>query len=170
MADPPPAPATATPAAAEAPRIFLVVVDETEEWRAALRYACRRAVHTEGRVALLRVVEPAEFQHWMAVEEVIREERRQEAEQQLQRVAKQVIEATGRMPALLIREGSKRDELMRLIDEDPTISVLVLGANPSSEGPGPLIQYLATKRFGRMPIPVTIVPGGLSEDRIDALT
>ena len=40
-------------------RTFLVVVDETEEMRNALRYACRRAQHTSGRVALVYVVEPA---------------------------------------------------------------------------------------------------------------
>ncbi len=34
-------------------RVFLVVVDETEEMKVALRFACRRARHTGGRVALL---------------------------------------------------------------------------------------------------------------------
>lgn len=150
-------------------RIFLVCIDDSEDWRAALRFACRRAIHTDGHVALLRVVEPAEFRDWMAVEKVILEERRQEAEQQLQRIAKEVIDLTGRMPALHVREGNLRDELLKLIDEEPSISVLVLGANPASEGPGPLIQYFATKRAGRMRIPITIVPGGLSPEAIDAL-
>ena len=58
------------------PRVFLVVVDESEEMRNALRYACRRAQHTNGRVALLLVVEPAEFQHWLGVGRVIEEEAR----------------------------------------------------------------------------------------------
>ena len=47
------------------PRVFLVVVDETEEYRIAVHYAARRAAHTGGRVALLYVIEPAEMQQWM---------------------------------------------------------------------------------------------------------
>ena len=149
-------------------RIFLVVIDDTDDWRAAMRFACRRAEHTSGRVALLRVVEPAGY-HWLAVEQVIREERRQEAEQLLQRVARDVIELTGTLPVLHLREGDLRDEMMKLIEEEPTLSILVLGANPGKDGPGPLVQYLTGKGIGRMRIPLTIVPGALSPDEIDAL-
>ena len=150
-------------------RIFLVVVDESEEHRAALRFACRRAEHTGGRVALLHVVEPTDFQHWMAVEEVIRAQRRHEAEQLLQRVAKEVNALTGTLPALHLREGSAREELFHLIDEEPSISILVLGASSSGETAGPLIQYLTGKGSRRLRIPVTIVPGGLTIEEIDDL-
>lgn len=150
-------------------RIFLVVVDDTEEWRAALRFACRRAQHTGGRIALLRVLEPAEFQHWMAIEEAMKEEQRQEAEQLLQRIAKEVNQLTGSMPILHLREGDSREQLVALIDEEPTISILVLGASPSEKGPGPLVSYLMTKRVGMLRIPVTVVPGSLGDDEIDAL-
>ncbi|NNG05372.1 MAG: universal stress protein [Inquilinus sp.] len=150
-------------------RIFLVVVDDTDEWVAALHFACRRALHTGGRVALLHVIEPVEFQHWMSVGEVMREERRQEAEQLLQRVAKQVNERTGTMPELHAREGTAQEQLLALIDEQPSISVLVLGASTSSEGPGPLVQYVTTRGIGSLRIPITIVPGNLSEEEIDKL-
>ncbi len=150
-------------------RVFLIVVDDTEEWHAAMHFVCRRALHTGGRVALLHVIEPAEFQHWMSVEEVMREERRQDAERLLQKVAKQVNEETGSMPELHLREGARHEQLVELIEEQPSISVLVLGASTSSEGPGPLIQYLTTKAIGRLRIPVTILPGGLSDDEIDRI-
>lgn len=160
------------PGAAAGPtvRCFLVVVDDTDEWRSALRFACRRAQHTSGRVALLRVIEPGELQQWAAIEEVMREERRQEAEQLLQRVAKEVNQITGTVPVLYVREGTPAEELMALIAEEPMVSVLVLGASPSADGPGPLIQYLARQGFGRMRVPVTIVPGSLTTEEIDALT
>lgn len=159
----------ATAASRPAPRIFLVVVDETEEWRAALRFACRRAWHTGGRVALLHVMDPAGFQHFLAVEAVMREETREEAEQLLQKVAAEVNTLTGTLPVLYIREGQRRDELLKLIDEEPSISILVLGASASSEGPGPLVTYLTTKGIGRLRIPITIVPGNLTPQQIDAL-
>ena len=122
-----------------------------------------------GRVALLHVIEPAELQHWMAVEEVIREQRRLEAEQLLQRVAKEVNALTGTLPALHLREGAPREELLRLIEEEPSISILVLGARSSGDSPGPLIQFLTGKGARRLRIPVTIVPGGLTIEEIDDL-
>jgi len=72
-------PADPAVAVTPTPRVFLVVADETEEMRNALRYACRRARHTSGRVALLYVVEPADFQHWLGVGRVIEEEARAQA-------------------------------------------------------------------------------------------
>ncbi|MBX6366810.1 MAG: universal stress protein [Rhodospirillales bacterium] len=150
-------------------RVFLVVVDETEELRVALRYAARRAQHTGGRVALLYVIEPTELQHWGAVESLMKEERREEAEALLQKLAAEVTEIAGTMPIIYIREGRRRDELLALIDEEKSISILVLAASTGSEGPGPLITAVTGKLAARLRIPVTIVPGGLTDDEIDAL-
>ncbi len=151
-------------------RVFLVVVDDSEEMQVALRFACRRAEHTGGRVALLYVVEPADFQHWMAVGDLMREEARSEGEQLLQKLAAQVNEITGSLPVLYVREGSRREQLMKLIEEEPSISILVLGANPGPRGPGPLVQALTGKFVGKLRIPVTIVPGNLAEEAIDSIT
>ena len=90
-------------------RIFLVVVDETEEMNVALRFACQRARHTGGRVALLYVIEPSDFQHWRAVEELMREEARSEGEQLLQRLAAQVNELVGAIPILYVREAQTEE-------------------------------------------------------------
>jgi nucleotide-binding universal stress UspA family protein len=150
-------------------RVFLVVVDESEELKLALRYAARRAQHTGGRVAMLYVIEPSDLQQWMAVETLMREERREEAEALLQNLATDVAALSGAMPVIYIREGRRRDELLALIDEEPGISILVLAASPGGEGPGPLITALTGKLVGKLHIPVTIVPGGLSEAQIDAL-
>ena len=78
-------------------RIFLVVVDETEEMKAALRFACRRALHTGGRVALFYAIEPPEFQHWQGVERMMQDEARQQAEEMLQALAAKVQADTGKM-------------------------------------------------------------------------
>ena len=150
-------------------RIFLVVVDDTQEMAVALRFACRRASNTGGRVALLYVVEPSDFQHWMAVGDLMREEARNEGEQLLQRLAAKVNELTGQLPVLHVREGTRREELLKLIDEDPTVSILVLGASVEKRGPGPLVEALTGKFVGKLRVPVTIVPGNLSDDEIDSI-
>ncbi len=155
----------------EGTRTFLCVVDESEELAQALRFACRRAVRSNGRVALLYVVEPAEFQHWAAVGDLMREERREEAEEMLQVVASVVQKQTGNTPVIYIREGKITEELIKLIDEkDTDISVLVLGAATGPEGPGPLVSDLVGKMAGRLRIPITIVPGSLTDEQIDAIS
>jgi len=157
------------PASAQS-RVFLVVVDETEEHRLAVHYAARRAAHTGGKVALLYVIEPSEMQHWLAVEELARAERREAAEELLARVCEEIAPLAGSTPVVYIREGRRRDELLALINEDPTISILVLAAGTGAEGPGPLVSYLTGKAAARLRIPITIVPGGLSLEEVDALS
>ena len=151
-------------------RVFLVVVDDSDEMAVALRFACRRAQHTGGRVALLYVVEPADFQHWMAVGDLMREEARSEGEQLLQKLATQVNEITGALPMLFVREGSRREQLLKLIEEEPSISILVLAADTGSRGPGPLIEALTGKFIGKIRIPMTIVPGNLANEQIDSIS
>jgi len=152
------------------PRIFLVVVDESPEMPVALYYASRRAQRTGGRVALLRVIPPHEGHGLASVEALMREEAQQEAEQLLQRLAKTVVDETGKVPVIYIREGSARDELMDLVTHDPSISILVLAAGTGPEGPGPLISFLASKGLSKLRIPVTIVPGGLTHEQVDAIS
>ena len=149
---------------------FLVVVDDTPECRVALRFASRRARATGGGVTLLYVIEPADFQHWMAVGELMQQEAREEAETVLQGLAAEVNALTGIMPELVVREGRRRDELIALIEDDPGIRVLVLGAAPGTEGPGPLVSALAGQMSGSFRIPITIVPGTLDDAQIDELT
>jgi len=150
-------------------RVFLVVVDESEEMRNALRFACRRAQHTGGRVALLYVIEPAEFQHWLGVGRVMEEEARAEAERRLQTLAAEVFAQTGKMPILHIREGRREEEVLRLIEEDAAISLLVLATATTASNPGPIVSHLV-KNLGKLRVPVTLVPGQLTDEEIDALT
>ncbi len=164
------APAPATALSPDQIRVFLVVVDDTAEMRVALRFACRRARHTGGRVALLYVIEPSEYRHFMGVGDLMREEARNEAELLMQKLAVQVQEISGAVPIVHLREGNRRDELLKLISEEPNISILVLGANTEASGPGPLVSALTGKFLSRMHLPLTIVPGNLSDEAVDAIS
>jgi nucleotide-binding universal stress UspA family protein len=149
-------------------RKFLMVVDETPECMNAMRFAARRAEKTGGGVTMLYVIEPDEFQHWIGVAEVMRSEAREAAEARLLQLADEMKALTGVTPTFEIREGNKADMVLQTIEDDPEIGVLVLGAG-EGEGPGPLVSYLVTKMGHRLPVPVTVVPGGMSMDRIDAV-
>lgn len=150
-------------------RVFLVVVDDSPELNTALHFACLRARHTGGHVALLYVIEAIDGQQWLSIEHLIRAEKREQAEQVLQRLGGEALEWSGRIPALYIREGDRREELLRLIEEDRSISILVLGAGTGSEGPGPLVSHVAGRVAGRLRIPITIVPGGLTDAQLSLL-
>ena len=151
-------------------RQFLVVVDDTPECRKALRFAWRRAQRTGAGVTLLRGIDPVDFQHWLAVEERMREEAREEAETLLKKLAGEVQQQSEILPELVVREGAIREVVMRLIDEDRTVRILVLGAGSGSDGPGPLVSQMAGKMSGAMRVPVTVVPGNLSDEQLDLLT
>ena len=150
-------------------RKFMVIVDETPECAQAIRFAARRAQSTGGGVIMLYVIEPDDFQHWVGVAEVMRAEAREAAEARLDEMAAEIRSYSGLMPEMVIREGKPREEVFSLIEEDPEIGVLVLGAGIDGDGPGPLVTQLITKMAGRLPIPVTVVPGHLSFERIDAV-
>jgi nucleotide-binding universal stress UspA family protein len=160
--------AASTPAKRD--RVFLVVVDDSPEREVALIYACLRARKGGGRVALLRVIEPAGQVEWAGVGVMMQEEAREEAEKLLSGLAARVQEITGGLPILLIREGEARDELLALVEEDPRISILILASAAGSGGPGPLISALIGRYAQRLRVPVTIVPGTLDEEELDRVT
>jgi nucleotide-binding universal stress UspA family protein len=147
-------------------RKFLVVVDKTPECQVAIRFAARRAQHTEGRVTLLCAAAPVDFQQWQGVEEIMMDEAHQDAEALVYEAAKTINELTGITPELIIEHGEAANCLMELIRRDRDISILVLASGTSKEGPGPLVKLFATKV---QPIPVTIVPGNLTDEEVDEL-
>lgn len=148
-------------------RVFLVVIDESPELHPALRYACRRAAKCGGRVAMVHITEPTGFREWRGVSDLIRDEARQQAEAIMQKMAAEVAKLSGKMPVLYFREGDRREEVMKLIDEELTISILVLGASTGPKGPGPLVTALTSKYVGKLRVPVTIVPGNLTPEDIE---
>jgi len=151
-------------------RTFLVVVDDSAEMHAALRYACRRARHTGGAVALLRVIEPGDYHHFLRISRLMQDEARAEAEQLLGRLAGEVNALSGCLPVLHVREGKPRDAVLALLKEEPAISVLVLAAGTGPQGPGPLIDALTGRDIHRLRVPLTIIPGQLTDTDIDALS
>jgi len=149
--------------------VFLVVVDESEEMHHALRFACGRAKAVDGKVALMYCIAPADFEYWAGVGELMRAEAREEAEAKMAIHASYAQDLTGELPVLYVREGDARDELLALIDEEEQISLLVLGADTKSETAGPLINFLMAKGAARCRVPITVVPGNLTDAQIDAL-
>ena len=149
-------------------RKFLAIIDDTPECERAVAYASKRAKSTGGVLVLLYVIEPGDFQHWLGVEKIMREEANQAAGAALDVYATKVRETIGIEPELVIREGKPSDEIHKLIEDDQDIAILVLAAGAAKEGPGPLVASIAGKGAA-FPIPVTVVPQNLSDEDIDSL-
>jgi nucleotide-binding universal stress UspA family protein len=149
-------------------RKFVVPVDKTPECRLAVRFAARRAQNTGGRVTLVCISEPEDFHQWRGVAEIMKDEARAQAEHLIYEAAQTVNELSGILPELVILEGRPAECLAEFIKSDSDISILVLAASTAREGPGPLVAAFAGR--GASPIPITIVPGSLSDEQLDALT
>lgn len=153
-------------------RKFLIVVDESAEVESALYYVASRIAHSSGSVVMLFVIEPQEFQQWVGVRQMQLEEETAKAKALFRLFRRKLALAGFENVATeeIIREGDKAGEIVRLIDEDEDIAILVLGASTDAKGPGPLVSALATgKVAGTFPIPITVVPGNLSLEDIKAL-
>lgn len=150
-------------------RKFLVVLDDSRECLNAMRFAAMRAGKTGGGVQILSVIPPEEYQHWMGVADLMRAEARERIEAHFEVFAKWMRDKQGVNPELVIREGSPVQEILAQVRDDPTIGVLVLGAGTDKNGPGPLVTQMS-KNSGALPIPITIVPGDMSKERLESIT
>ena len=148
----------------------LVIVDDSAEWDRAVYYASRWAIRVGGGVVMLRIIETEDQnQQWLGVADIMRAEAHEEADAALDRAAGRANGIAAITPERVIREGDPTDQILAVIDQDVDIAMLVLAANPGPEGPGPIISIMA-KTVGSFPIPVTIVPGDLSDEEIDGLS
>ncbi|MDZ4312018.1 MULTISPECIES: universal stress protein [Cypionkella] len=150
-------------------RKFLVVLDDSRECLNAMRFAALRAAHTGGGVQVLSIIPPEEFQHWMGVADLMRAEARERIEAHFEVFAKWMRDKQGVNPELIIREGDPVAEILAQVKEDPAVGILVLGAGTEKSGPGPLVTAM-TRSSGSLPIPITIVPGDMSKERLESIT
>ena len=150
-------------------RKFLVVLDDSKECLNAMRFAAMRAAKTGGGVEVLSIIPPEEFNHWIGVGDLMRAEARERIEVHFEVFAKWMRDRQGVHPSLVIKEGEVVPEILAQISEDPEIGILVLGASTDKKGPGPIVTQLS-KNAGSLPIPITVVPGDLSKERLEAIT
>ena len=150
-------------------RKFLVVLDDSRECLNAMRFAAMRAAKSGGGVAILSVIPPDEFNHWIGVGDIMREEARERIHAHFEVFAKWMRDKQGVDPELVIREGDPTTEIIAQVNDDPEIGLLVLGAAADKKGPGPLVSHM-TRNSGALPVPVTIVPGDLSKEKLEAIT
>jgi nucleotide-binding universal stress UspA family protein len=149
-------------------RKYLVIIDDTEECDRAVYWAAKRAGRTKSVVEMLRVIETVDRnQQWLGVADLMQAEQMEAAKAVLEKYAERAVVIAKVKVERVIREGNPADEILKLIDEDADIGILVLAAGTGAEGAGPLVTHIA-KTAGNFPIPVAIVPGHLKDEDIEA--
>lgn len=150
-------------------RRFVVVMDDSPEAKVSLRFASARAAHVDGgTLVIFHVVPPGEFQHWMAVQEHMKEESRKQAREMMKEIAECLEEEYGLEPEVVIREGLPKEELQKYMTKTKDLFALFLGAHPEGD-PGPLVDYFSGPLCGSLNCPVVIVPGCMTDEQIDEM-
>jgi nucleotide-binding universal stress UspA family protein len=149
---------------------LLVLVDDTPDCEKAIYYASRRAARLRAQVILLRVIEPPDQEiGWLGVSQIVRTEARQEAQTLLNGYVDRANAVAAISPETVLCEGDPAQEILKLIQADEDISILVLAAGSAKEGPGRLVSDLA-HTAGTYPIPIVIVPAHLTDRELNALS
>lgn len=146
---------------------YLVVIDESEEARAALRFAARRAARTGSSVEIVAPIPPQDFVQWGAVQAAMEEEARLRAEAMVLQASGAIIEEAGIRPSITVKQDDPVRAVTEILKERTDIAALVLGAAEGS--PGPLVSHF-TSIAGTLPCPLMIVPGNLGDETIDRLS
>ena len=150
-------------------RTYLVVIDDSEEARIALRFAARRASKTKGNVEVLAVVAPQDFVQWGGVQAAIEDEQKHRIEGVVSSAVGEIFDAAGIKPAIVLRQGDAVKVVREYLADREDIAALVLGAAPAGD-PGPLVAHFTGKDAGKLDCPVMIIPGSLSDERLEQLS
>ena len=149
---------------------FLVCVDDSEECKIALKFACMRAKNTKGSVILLYVIEPQDLMHFVGVENIMKSEAYAKADEILKSLKSEVDINFGLNIECKIEKGHKFDKIVDFINQDDTISILVLGAAPEGKGTNDLVQRFSMALTTSIHIPLTVVPGNLTDEELIRIT
>jgi nucleotide-binding universal stress UspA family protein len=151
-------------------RTYLVVIDDNAEARNALRFAARRAAGTGGAIEVLAIVEPQDFVQWGGVQAAIEEEQRLRVEASIAAALGDLPGTAGTAPgAVLVRAGEPRTVVIDHLGERSDIAALVLGTSPTGD-PGALVSAFTGSDAGKLPCPVMVIPGGLTDERLAQLS
>jgi nucleotide-binding universal stress UspA family protein len=149
-------------------RKYLVIIDDSPECSRAVTYAAYRARRVGGGIVFLALIDTADFQQFLGVEEVMRAEALEDAERLIDTHLAKVRAID---PAIsvetLVREGRGTAPIEDVIAQDRNVAILVLAA--SSSGEGPLIAAFG-QGGGGLHIPVTIIPGAMTDAEIQAVS
>ena len=146
--------------------VFLAVFDGTDECKSAVRYASRRAKLNNASLLIVATVDTAEFSYWLSVNNTMIDNVEKESKDMLNDLSREIQSYSDVQFDYIIEHGSKLDVVKRLIENDKSISLMILASNVKDKNPGILVETISGAGYA---IPVVVLPGNLNDDSIDKL-
>ena len=146
--------------------VFLAVFDGTDECKSAVRYASRRAKLNNASLLIVATVDTAEFSYWLSVNNTMIDNVEKESKDMLNDLSREIQSYSDVQFDYIIEHGSKLDVVKRLIENDKSISLMILASNTKDKNPGILVETISGAGYA---IPVVVLPGNLNDDSIDKL-
>ena len=146
--------------------VFLAVFDGTEECKSAVRYASRRAKLNNASLLIVATIDTAEFSYWLSVNNTMIDTVEKESKDMLNDLSREIHSYSDVECDYIIEHGSKLDVVKRLIENDKSISLMILASNTKDKNPGILVETISSAGYT---IPVVVLPGNLNDDSIDKL-
>ena len=149
---------------------YLVCVNSEHYSEVALHFTCFLAKKDHGSILLLHVIEPADYQSLGMVADKMRKEKHEESQALLSELAKKAQEWSGVMPTVMVREGLIEDEIIAVVEADPSIKMLIAGVASESSKKSKIIPPLVSAISTKLLIPMLIVPGALTNQEMEDVT
>lgn len=141
---------------------FLVCVDDSSEFLAALKYACKNAKKNKMGIILLYVIELENFRHWKGVETIMRKEQEQKAKEIIAKYVALINDSYNLKAKSILKKGEIIDKLMEVLkNKRYKISNLVLGLAMENQESNKIIGSLTSGLRKKLTLPITIVPGNM---------
>ena len=108
---------------------ILVAIDGSEFSRNAVRFASCLAMKIKAEVIALRVIDLPRYSHWMAISNKVREEMIENSRKVIEETVAIGRDEFGIAITGFVREGSPVEEIIKAVNEDETIAMVLLGAS-----------------------------------------
>ena len=150
-------------------KTYLIFADGSPEFDRSMRYASLAAKANGANILVLYVLEGQEFQPWAGIEERIQQEQQREAEEVLTTIVNEIGAVSGTKPSYIIEEGAKSEVVLRVLETRPEIAKLIVTSAVDGASQGALLSYFTGAGATKLSVTLTIVPGHVSLEQIDAL-
>ena len=141
---------------------LLICVDESDEFSAAMNYACKMAKKDKCGLILLYVIEEENFRHWKGVENIMRKEQVEQAKEVLGKHILYIEKNFLLKVKSLIKKGDKLETILSVLkNKKLNIKNLILGLAMDEPDNNKIISSLTSNLRKKLTLPITIVPGNI---------
>ena len=138
---------------------FLVCVDESNEFYAALEYACENAQKQKINLILLYIIEIANFRHWKGVETIMQEEQKSKAKELLNIHLAEIKKNYKLKIKTMVKRGDRVETILKVLkNKRYKIKNLILGLAMEGNDTNKIINSLTGSFRKKLNLPITIVP------------